>query len=123
MKAKAEADAAAELLDASRKVLESRRQLFNDGALARRQVDEAQAAYAQANSQFLSAKEHLRALNAVAKDEQIKAASAQVDAASSTRSLASSHSATSKPDANSGMVVELEAWLGLLPHWLAYLDL
>ena len=38
------------------------------GALAHRQVDEAHVSYAQANSQFLSAQEHLRVLEAVAKD-------------------------------------------------------
>jgi HlyD family secretion protein len=55
--------------------------LFKEGALARRQVDEAQVNYVQANSQYLAAQEHLRALDAVAKDEQIKSAMAQVEAA------------------------------------------
>ena len=83
VKAKSDVDAAREVLDATRKVLESRRQLLKEGALARRQVDEAQVAYAQANSQYLSAKEHLRALDAVAKEEQIKSASVQVETAKS----------------------------------------
>ena len=81
VKAKSDAEAAREVLDAAQKVLESRRQLFKEGALARRQVDEAQVAYAQANAQYLSAKEHLRALDAVAREEQIKSASAQVETA------------------------------------------
>jgi len=83
VKAKTDVDAARQTLDAAKKVFESRQQLFKEGALARRQVDEAQVSYAQANSQFLSAQEHLRALDAVAKDEQIKSASAQVAAAKS----------------------------------------
>ena len=83
VKAKSDADAAHEMVDAARRVLESRRQLFTEGALARRLVDEAQVAYAQANSQYLSAKEHLRALDTVAKEEQIKSASVQLETAKS----------------------------------------
>lgn len=83
VKAKTDVDAARQTLDAAKKVLDSRKALFEEGALARRQVDEAQVAWAQANSQFLSAQEHLRTLQAVAKDEQIKSAAAQVAAAKS----------------------------------------
>ncbi len=83
VKAKTDVDAARQSLDAAKKVLDSRQDLFRQGALARRQVDEAQVAWAQANGQFLAAEEHLRALVAVAKDEQIKTAAAQVAAARS----------------------------------------
>ena len=76
-------DAASQTLDAAKTVLESRQQLLKEGALARRQVDEAQVAYAQANGQAMSAKEHLRVLEAVAKDEQLNTASAQVASAKS----------------------------------------
>ena len=83
VKAKTDVDAARQSLDAAKKVLDSRQDLFRQGALARRQVDEAQVAWAQANGQFLAAEEHLRALVAVAKDEQMKTAAAQVAAARS----------------------------------------
>src|ERR1035438_4474009 len=52
-----------------------------DGALARKQVDEAQVAYAQANAQLETAQEHLKALQGVARDEQLKTAEAQVASA------------------------------------------
>jgi RND family efflux transporter MFP subunit len=68
-------------MDAAKKVLDSREQLFKEGALARRQVDEALVAYTQAKSQFGAAQEHLKVLEAVSKDEQIKTASAQVESA------------------------------------------
>jgi RND family efflux transporter MFP subunit len=55
--------------------------LLKEGALARRLVDEARAAWAQANSQLLSAREHLRALQSVSREEQIKTAAAQVESA------------------------------------------
>ncbi|HKW99446.1 MAG TPA: efflux RND transporter periplasmic adaptor subunit [Bryobacteraceae bacterium] len=74
-------DAAKQALDAAQKVLESREKLFREGALARRQVDEAQVAYAQARSQYETAKQHLAALQSVSREEQIKVAAAQADAA------------------------------------------
>ena len=83
VKSRTDVDAARQLRDATQKVLESRQQLFKDGALARRPVDEAQVAFAQANSQFLSAQEHLRGLDAVSKNEQLNSARAQVATAQS----------------------------------------
>ena len=62
-------------------MLESRQQLLKEGALAQRQVEEAQVSFAQANGQYLAAQEHLRVLQAVSKEEQIKTAAAQVEAA------------------------------------------
>jgi HlyD family secretion protein len=81
--AKSEADvqAAKQALDAAQKLLESRQKLFQQGALARRQVDEAQVAYAQARSQYDTAVQHLNTLQKVGKEEQIKSAAGQADAA------------------------------------------
>ena len=83
VKAQTDVDAARQARDAAQKLLSSREQLSKEGALARRQVDEAQVAYAQANSQFRAAEEHLRALQTVSKEEQIKTATAQVESARS----------------------------------------
>jgi multidrug efflux pump subunit AcrA (membrane-fusion protein) len=80
-KSEADVRAAKEALDAAQKLLESRQKLFQQGALARRLVDEAQVAYAQARSQFETAQEHLRRLQSVGRQEQIKGAAAQVEAA------------------------------------------
>jgi multidrug efflux pump subunit AcrA (membrane-fusion protein) len=80
-KAQTDVEAARQALDAAKKLLDSRQQLFNEGALARKAVDEAQVAYAQAKGQFETAQEHLRALQSVGKEEQIKAAAAQLEAA------------------------------------------
>jgi len=80
---KAEGDVAAfkESLAATKAVLDSREQLYKQGALARRQVDEARVEWANANNQYQSGVEHLRVLQAVAKGEQIKTAAAQVESA------------------------------------------
>jgi HlyD family secretion protein len=83
VKAQTDVDAARQAREAAQKLLSSREQLSKEGALAHRQVDEAQVAYAQANSQFRAAEEHLRALQTVSKDEQIKTATAQVESARS----------------------------------------
>jgi multidrug efflux pump subunit AcrA (membrane-fusion protein) len=80
-KAQTDFDAAKESLDAAKKLLDNRQQLFREGALARKLVDEAQVAYAQAKATFETAQQHLQALQSVGKQEQVKAAAAQVEAA------------------------------------------
>jgi multidrug efflux pump subunit AcrA (membrane-fusion protein) len=80
-KAQTDLEAARQQFDAGRKVLESRQQLFKEGAIARKQVDEAQVAEAQARAQFETAQQHLKALEDVGKTETIKGAAAQVEAA------------------------------------------
>jgi HlyD family secretion protein len=89
VKAQTDVEAAKEAADAAKRVLESRKGLLEQGALARRQVEEAQVSYARANSDYRAAEEHLRALQAVGKEEQVKSATAQVAAAKS-------HSVTSE---------------------------
>jgi multidrug efflux pump subunit AcrA (membrane-fusion protein) len=81
VKAQTDVEADKQAMDAAKKVFDSRGQLFKEGALAQRQVDEALVNYTQAKSQFETAQEHLRVLQAVAKDEQIKTASSQVESA------------------------------------------
>ena len=81
LKAQTDFDAARDSLDAAKKLLDSRQQLFKDGALARKAVDEAQVAYTQARGQFETAQQHFQVLQSVGKEELIKSAAAQVDAA------------------------------------------
>lgn len=81
VKAQTDVQSAKEQMDAAQRVVENRQKLFQEGALARKLVDDAQVAYAQAKAQFESAQEHLRALQSVGKQEQIKNAQAQVESA------------------------------------------
>jgi RND family efflux transporter MFP subunit len=83
VKAQTDVEADRQTMEAAKKVLDSREDLFKQGALAQRQVDEARVNYVKANSDLLAAQEHLRALQAVAKEEQVKTATAQVDSAKS----------------------------------------
>ena len=80
-KSKGDLQTAKQSVDAAQKVLESRQKLYSEGALARRQVDEAQVAYIQARGQYETAQEHLNALQKVSQQEQIKGAAAQAAAA------------------------------------------
>jgi RND family efflux transporter MFP subunit len=83
VKAQTDVDSAKQTEDAAKRLLDNREKIFQQGALARKLVDDAQVAYAQAHGVLLSAQEHLRALQAVGKEEQIKTATSQVDAARS----------------------------------------
>jgi RND family efflux transporter MFP subunit len=83
VKAQTDVDSDQQAEDAARKLLDNREKLFQQGALARKLVDDAQVAYAQAHGALVAAQEHLRTLQAVGKQEQIKTASSQVEAARS----------------------------------------
>ena len=80
-KAQIDVETAREARDNAKKILDSRQQLFKEGALPGRQVDESQAAYSQAVGVYRAAEEHLRALQSVSKEEQVKTAAAQVQSA------------------------------------------
>jgi HlyD family secretion protein len=81
VKAQTDVESDQEQYDAAKKVLDSRQELFKEGALARKLVDDAAVLFAQAKAQLDTAKEHLRALQAAGKQAQIDQAKAQVTAA------------------------------------------
>jgi len=81
VKAQTDVESDQEQYDAARKVLDSRQQLFKDGALARKPVDDAAVQFASAKAQLETAKEHLRTLQSAGKEAQIKAATAVLAAA------------------------------------------
>jgi HlyD family secretion protein len=80
---KAELDlrAAKDLLDAQQASFENRQNLHKEGAIAQKDVNEAQANLSQARSQYETAKKRLEDLQGFARDQAIKAATAQRDAA------------------------------------------
>ncbi len=81
VKAEADVRAARQQMEAAKKLLDSREQLFREGALARRQVDEASVAFVQARSQHETAQKHLESLESVARHEEIKSAEGQLESA------------------------------------------
>jgi HlyD family secretion protein len=80
-RAQAEVQSAKEALDAAQKLYESRKELLQQGALARRSLDEANVSYVQARNQYEIAERHLDSLVKVGKETGIKQAQAQLDAA------------------------------------------
>lgn len=81
VKAEADVHSARQSAEAAKKLLDSREQLYKDGALARRQVDEAAVAYAQAKGQYDTALKHLESIQKVSRLEEVKSAEAQMESA------------------------------------------
>ncbi len=80
-KSQGEVQSSKETLDAAKKVYESRKKLLDEGAIPRKQLDDAQVSYVQAQSQYDVARQHLASLQKSGKESQMQAAQAQVDAA------------------------------------------
>ncbi len=80
-KAQADVEAARQTLEAAKRVYDSRVDLQKQGALARKLVDDAAVAQAQAQSQYDTAVSHLKTLQQVTGEGQIKAAQAASAAA------------------------------------------
>jgi HlyD family secretion protein len=80
-KAELEAQTARQALDAQEKLYASREDLYKQGALPRKDLDQAGVALAQARSQYNIAKKHLDSLNAIGKQQALKAAGGQLASA------------------------------------------
>ena len=83
---KAELDAAAAkaAFDAQQKVYDSRKELFDQGAIPRRDLDAAEVAMIQARSQNEQAQKQLADLQRLGQEQALKAASGQLSAAKGT---------------------------------------
>src|SRR5215510_8235888 len=68
-------------LDAAQKLYSSREALFQQGALPRKDLDQAAVGLAQAQAQYDEAKKHLDSLNAVVKQQTVKSATGQLTSA------------------------------------------
>src|ERR1700688_3434967 len=71
-KAQTDVETAKQVLDAAKKVYDSRVALQKEGALAQKLVDDAKVAVVQAQAQFDTAQHHLEALNQVSQRESIR---------------------------------------------------
>jgi HlyD family secretion protein len=80
-RAELDASAAKQMLDAEQKLYSSREELYRQGALPRKDLDQAGVSLTQARNQYEVAQQHLEALHAVAKQDQLKSARGQLDAA------------------------------------------
>jgi len=80
-KAQAEEQQAKQALDAQEKIFESRQQLFDQGALPRKELDQSRVDITQARNQYAIAKKHVDYLVAKGKDQELKAAAGQLESA------------------------------------------
>ena len=80
-KAQLEAQADKQQLDAQQKVFDSRQDLFKQGALPRKELDQAGVDLTNARNQYEIAQRHLEAVNAVGKQQTLKSAKGQLESA------------------------------------------
>jgi len=80
-KAELEVRAAKDALDAQQAVFDNRQRLFREGAIAQKDVNDAQVTLSQARTQYETARRRLEDLHGFARDQELKAAAAQRDAA------------------------------------------
>jgi len=80
-KAEADAQQTKQALEAQEKVFQSRQQLYQEGALPRKELDQSQVEVVQARNQYAIAKRHLDTLQAIGKQQELKAAAGQLESA------------------------------------------
>jgi HlyD family secretion protein len=80
-KAQLDTQAAKQLLNAQQKVYDSRQDLFQQGALPRKELDQAGVDLTQARNQYEMAQKHLDALLAIGKQQTLKSAAGQLESA------------------------------------------
>ena len=80
-KATGDAQSAKEQLDAAQKLYDSRQELFKQGALPRKDLDQAAVGLAQSKPQYELAKRHLDALNQVVHQQELKGLQGQLSSA------------------------------------------
>src|SRR3984957_692161 len=80
-KAEADAQQAKQVLDAQEKIYQSRQQLYEQGALPRKELDQSGVEIVQARNQYSIAKRHLDTLQAIGKQQELRAAAGQLESA------------------------------------------
>jgi HlyD family secretion protein len=80
-KAQLDAQAAKQQFDAQQKIYDSRKDLFGQGALPRKELDQAGVDLTNARNQYEIAQRHLESLNAIGKQQTLKSAKGQLESA------------------------------------------
>lgn len=80
-KAELDAGAAKDAFDAAQAVYQNRQRLFNEGAIAEKEVNDARASMSAARTSYETAQKKLQDLQGFGRDQELKAATAQRDAA------------------------------------------
>ena len=80
-KAELDAKAAKQTFDAEQKVYDSREELFQQGALPRKELDQAGVDLTVARNQYEMAQRHLQALESIGRQQTLKSAAGQLESA------------------------------------------
>jgi len=115
-KAELDAKAAQDAVNAQQSVFENRQRLYREGAIAQKDVNDAQVALSQARAQSETARKHLEDLQSFANEQTLKAAAAQRDAARGRNESAQaqlSYSRITSPI--DGVVTDLPFYAGETP--------
>jgi HlyD family secretion protein len=80
-KAEADAQQSQQALEAQEKIFQSRQQLFEQGALPRKELDQSRVDVITARNQSAIAKQHLQKLQAFGKQQELQAAEGQLESA------------------------------------------
>jgi multidrug efflux pump subunit AcrA (membrane-fusion protein) len=80
-KAQLDEQAAKQTFDAAQKVYDSRKELFQQGALPRKELDQAGVDLTNARNQYEIAEKRLESLNAIGKQQALKSAKGQLESA------------------------------------------
>ncbi|MGH9529300.1 MAG: efflux RND transporter periplasmic adaptor subunit [Terriglobales bacterium] len=80
-KAQLDAQAAKQLMDAQEKVYKSRQELFKQGAMPRKELDQSGVDLTSARNQYQIARKHLQSLTAIGEQQALKSAAGQLESA------------------------------------------
>jgi multidrug efflux pump subunit AcrA (membrane-fusion protein) len=115
-KAELEARAAKDALDAQQAIYDNRRRLLQEGAIAAKDVNDAQVNVSQARTQYETARKKLEDLQGFARDQEIKAAAAQREAAKGRFESAQAQFGYSRLTSPiDGVVTDLPFYAGEMP--------
>jgi multidrug resistance efflux pump len=116
-KAELEVRAAKDALDAQQAVFDNRQRLYREGAIAQKDVNDAQVNLSQARTQYETTKKRLDDLQSFARDQELKAAAAQRDAAKGRHESAQAQLGYSRITSPiDGVVTDLQYYAGEMPQ-------
>jgi len=116
-KAELDVKAGKDTLNAQQKLYDARQDLFKQGAISQKDVNDALVALTQARNQYELAQKHLVDLQSFAKEQEIKAAAAQRDAAKAHQETAAVQLAYSKITSPiDGVVTDRPLYAGEMPQ-------
>ena len=80
-KAEIDVRTAKDVMDQQQKLYESRQALYKEGAISQKEVNDTQVSFSQARNQYQIVQKHLESVQSVSREQTVKAAAAQRDAA------------------------------------------